>query len=162
MRCAARSASFLTRLQLSWGVRKPYASLTHLEPLKSLLPLAAVALLTTACGEDLVCTLQPRAAIKAEIRDSVSNAGAAFHSSLIVTNETVYDSSFFDSVSGVSFDTASFSAFNSSATNSRPGVYTVRVRHSGYRLWERTNVRVGGDRCGAAATELLIRLQRTP
>jgi len=134
----------------------------HLEPLKSLLPLAAVALLTTACGEDLVCTLQPRAAIKAEIRDSVSNAGAAFHSSLIVTNETVYDSSFFDSVSGVSFDTASFSAFNSSATNSRPGVYTVRVRHSGYRLWERTNVRVGGDRCGAAATEVLIRLQRTP
>ncbi len=130
--------------------------------MKSLLPLAALALLATACGEDLVCTLQPRAAIKAEIRDSVTNAGAAFHASLIVTNETVYDSSFFGDVSGVPFDTASYTAVNSSATNSRPGVYTVRVRHSGYRLWVRTNVRVGGDRCGADATELLIRLQPTP
>jgi hypothetical protein len=133
----------------------------HGEPLQSLLPVAAIALLATACG-DVVCTLEPRAAIKADIRDSVTNAGAAFHASLVVTNETVYDSSFFGGVSGAPFDTASFSAVNSSAINSRPGIYTVRVRRSGYRLWQRTSVRVGGDRCGADATELLIRLQPTP
>ena len=142
------------------GVRKPYGSLTRLARLRSLLLMVALAAVTAGCG-DLVCTLEPQPAIQADIRDSVTGAGAAFHASLVVTNATVYDSSFFVGVSSLPFDTASFSTV-ASASNGEPGTYTVRVRRAGSRTWERTSVRVGGNRCGADATRLLVRLQPTP
>ena len=113
--------------------------------------LIAIALAASACGE-IVCTAQPRPAIKAEIRDSLTNAPADSGASLIVTNHAVYDSTAF------AFELS----YVQSAANGRAGVYTVRVREAGYRLWERTEVVVNGDRCGADATELQVRLQPGP
>ena len=113
--------------------------------------LIAFAVAANACG-DLVCTAQPRPAIKAEIRDSITNAPAALGASLIVTNQAVYDSTMF------SYE----SSYALSAGNATAGTYTVRVRKSGYRLWEQTGIVVHGDRCGAEAVELQIRLQPEP
>jgi hypothetical protein len=122
--------------------------------------LVAIAAGSSACGGDLVCTLPPRPAIRAEIRDSATNAPAAFHAWLIVTNPTVYDSTSFG-IPGADSDTTSFSTLVSSP-DGKPGTYTVRVRKAGYQLWQLANVRVGGDRCGADATDLQVRLQRVP
>jgi hypothetical protein len=118
---------------------------------RSLGGLIVLAVAANGCSE-LVCTTQPRPAIKAEIRDSITNAPAALGASLIVTNPAVYDSSTFPYESPIVL----------SAGNATAGTYTVRVRKAGYRLWERTGIVVKGDRCGAEAVELQIRLQPGP
>jgi hypothetical protein len=113
--------------------------------------LIAIAVAANGCS-DIVCTTQPRPAIKAEIRDSVTNAPAALGASLIVTNQSVYDSTAFPYESPTVL----------SAGNATAGTYTVRVRKAGYRLWEQTGIVVNGDRCGAEAVELQIRLRPKP
>jgi hypothetical protein len=113
--------------------------------------LIAITVAASACG-DIVCTAQPRPAIRAEIRDSVTNAPADSGASLIVTNQAVYDSTAF----------AFEPSYVQSAVHGRAGIYTVRVRKAGYRLWERTGIVVNGDRCGPEATELQVRLQSGP
>jgi hypothetical protein len=117
----------------------------------------AVPFAGVACG-DLVCTSQPRPAIRAEVRDSVTNAPSGFGASLIVTNTAVYDSSM--SPQGFT-DTSAVSSLES-APNGVGGVYAVRVRKIGYRLWQQTGVVVNGDRCGADAVSLQVRLQPGP
>jgi len=77
-----------------------------------------------------------------------------------VVNSTVYDSNSFGE-GYVGPDTVGFSTVASSS-NGRRGIYTVRVRRVGYLLWQRFDVRVDGDRCGADATDLQVRLKPAP
>ncbi len=44
----------------------------------------------------------------------------------------------------------------------RTGTFTVRVRQSGYLLWEKTGVRVERGECGARTVDLTARLQPIP
>ena len=115
---------------------------------------------SSACGGDFVCTLPARPAIRAEVRDSATNAPAALHASLIVANQTIYDSTSFG-IPGAGSDTDKVTTLVSSP-NGAPGTYAVRVRQTGYRLWQLMDVRVTGNRCGADATDLQVRLQRAP
>ena len=112
-----------------------------------------------ACGER-ICTTAGRPAVAVEVRDSITGAAAGHRASLILQGESVYDSMYWDALKYV-VDTSRFSVLYS-APNGRPGIYTVRVRRPGYQLWQRSDVYVDGDRCGAAIPPLQLsaRLQR--
>ncbi len=101
-----------------------------------------------ACSVDEECTLEPRPGLILEIRDSISNAAAAA-GSIAVAAEGPY----VDSVNVTSSLTASLAG-------NRGGNYAVRVRKSGYQLWERVNIFVPGGECGPdEPVQLLLRLQ---
>ncbi len=114
-----------------------------------------------ACG-DHVCTLDMRAAIALEIRDSLSNHPAAHRSSVILEGVGVYDSMFYDmSLNGG--DTLAISQLLSPANSQgQPGTYTIRVRHAGYQLWQRHDVEVPGGSCGVGRSPVMITVRLQP
>ena len=120
----------------------------------------ALLVITGGCGTltgDKVCLALPRPAIQVDIRDSISNAPVAHRASLIVQNGAVYDSVYRDATA-LGADTLQFSVITSSSSG-QAGTYEIRVRRVNYRLWQRSGVRVGGDRCGADVVNVSVRLQ---
>lgn len=112
---------------------------------------------TIGCA-DKACPTLPAPVIQADVRDSITHAPAAYQASLIVTGEAVYDSTFI----GSRPDSLTVSTMES-APPGRTGEYTVRVRRSGYRLWQQTGVLVEGSGCtGAHSVALSVRLQPLP
>jgi hypothetical protein len=113
-----------------------------------------------ACQNDLACTADPRQAIIATILDSVSGARAAFHATLIAQGRHTYDS--------VTADEHYYGADSTlseigSGGSDESGIYDVRVRKDGYRLWQQHDVRVSGGACGAKPfVRITARLQATP
>jgi hypothetical protein len=118
----------------------------------------------SGCTElDTPCFSIPRPAVRATIVDSVTGLSAAYTSSLILTTEGRYDSTRFNEDRGVVSSTDAHTPFPLASNSSGvAGIYQVRVRRSGYRLWQRSGVVVDGDRCGALATSLDVRLQPEP
>ena len=118
--------------------------------------LAAAILLcgaTIGCGGNACLTL-PDPVVDAAVRDSITAAPIAYRASLIVAGNGVYDSTFV----GPRPDSLSVSAIRS-APPGRSGEYAVRVRRTGYRLWE-SSVHLEGSGCaGALSVALSIRLQ---
>jgi uncharacterized iron-regulated membrane protein len=114
---------------------------------------------TLACG-DAICLSAPSIVVQADIRDSITNAPAAHQASLIVEGNGVYDSTFVGTVAD------SLTRSNAQITApGQTGEYTVRVRRSGYRLWERRGIHIDGSECSAGAINpvaLSVRLQRLP
>lgn len=109
------------------------------------------------CGET-VCLTLPNPVVQANIRDSITNAPAAYQASLIVAGAGVYDSTFF----GSRPDSLGV-GFVQSAPPGKTGEYTVRVRRNGYRLWQQSGVHVEGSGCaGALSVMLSVRLQPLP
>jgi hypothetical protein len=112
---------------------------------------------TLGCG-DKVCLTLPVPVIQADVRDSITDAPAAYEASLIVTGDGVYDSTFV----GPRPDSLRVIAIRSLPPG-RTGDYTVRVRRNAYRLWQQTGVHVEGSGCaGALSVELSVRLQPLP
>ena len=111
---------------------------------------------TIGCGGNACLTL-PIPAVQAEIRDSITAAPAAYQASLIVAGNGLYDSTFV----GPRPDSLSVSAIRSSPPG-RSGEYAVRVRRTGYRLWQ-SSVHLEGSGCaGALSVALSVRLQPLP
>lgn len=107
------------------------------------------------CGDP--CLMIPDPVVLAVITDSITNAPTAYQVSLIVAGDGVYDSTFVGSRS----DSLTATTITSSPPR-RTGEYVVRVRRSGYRLWQRS-VHVEGSGCGGAESVVLsVRLQPHP
>lgn len=123
-----------------------------MRPLRSMTALALV--FVSGCG-DKICTLLPTPVVEVDIRDSITNAPVAYGSSLIVAGVSAYDSTF---VGAPFYAPGNYSTVRNSRVGT-PGIYTIRVRHPGYQLWQRVDVRVDGDRCAAFTEKLLARLQ---
>ena len=103
------------------------------------------------------CLTLPVPVVQANITDAITNAPAAYQASLIVAGDGVYDSTFV----GSSPDSLTAITIRSSPPG-RTGEYSVRVRRSGYRLWQ-NSVHVEGSGCaGALSVVLLVRLQPLP
>jgi len=117
--------------------------------------IAIVCLGAVAGCQQTACPTLPDPFVLVDVRDSVTNAPAAYGASLIVDG-----AGFHDSVTvGPPADSLVVSQV-ASASPGRTGEYTVRVRRSGYRLWERPNVLVEGSGCsGARSVSLSVRLQ---
>jgi hypothetical protein len=125
--------------------------------------LVPAAAMLSACSElPLACTSIPRPAVRAGISDSATGLSAAYTSSLILQNDAVYDSSFFADDIGLTAESDAGAPVEVTSRANEPGVYSVRVRRSGYELWSRGGVQVKAERCGAEATHLDVRLQRAP
>ena len=123
--------------------------------------LAVAALLlsgaTLACGSKQCLTL-PAPEIQVDVRDSVTDAPAAYRASLILAGNGVYDSTFV----GPGPDSLSVMSIRSSPPG-QTGEYTVRGRRNGYQLWQQTGVHVEDSGCaGALSVELPVRLQPLP
>lgn len=109
------------------------------------------------CG-DKVCLTLPAPVIQADVRDSTTDAPAAYQASLIVIGDGVYDSTFV----GPRPDSLTVVSIRSSPPG-RTAEYTVRVRRNGYRVWQQTGVHVEGSGCaGALSVEIAVRLQPIP
>jgi hypothetical protein len=112
---------------------------------------------TFGCGNE-VCLTLPIPTIQADIRDSITDAPAAYQASLIVAGDGVYDSTFV----GSRPDSLSVSSVRSSPPG-RTGEYSVRVRRHGYQLWQQSSVHIEGSGCaGALSVALSVRLQPLP
>ena len=121
-------------------------------------PMAVVCLAALAGCQQTGCPTRPNPFVLADVRDSVTGAPAAHRSSLVVEGAGYYDST------SVAVPTDSLVASQVvSGSPGRTGEYTVRIRRSGYRLWERRDVHIEGSGCsGANAVILTVRLQPLP
>jgi hypothetical protein len=109
----------------------------------------------------LACPDILRPAIIVRISDSTSGLGAAYTASLVLQGMALYDSLDLDASRGVTPASDSTAPRTVSSQSQRPGTYTVRVRRSGYALWERNGIVVPAEPCGPATVVLDVRLQRT-
>ena len=115
--------------------------------------LLATLLLCAACGgstSETLCTLEARAGITVDVRDSVTNAAAGGAARVIAR-------------AGAFADTARSAGGSDGLyplVYERPGTYTVTVEEAGYQLWTRTGVTVTKGKCHVNAVSLTARLQK--
>ena len=156
---AELSVSRFTRISVPFGadVRRITSVICRRRPMNCC-AIAGVVLAGAVLGcSSTQCVTLPTPVVQATITDSITNAPAAFHASLIVAGDGVYDSTFV----GARPDSLTASTIVSSPPG-RTGEYSVRVRRSGYRLWE-SSVHVEGSGCSGARSVLLaVRLQPLP
>ena len=130
--------------------------MTHSSLLSRLVLL--IALLTTA-GCDLLdspgvyCTENFVFGLEVAVQDSSTGAAAASGAQLIAQEGAWADTVGFPS------DRPDLDALPLVSAGERPGTYTVRVRKSGFRDWQRTGVVVTADECHVHPVELTARLQ---
>ena len=96
------------------------------------------------------CSLDARAGITVDVRDSVSNAPITGESRIIARDGTFADTAEFTEI---------FPGPHA-LVRERPGSYTVTVEREGYQLWSRTGVRVTRGECHVRTVELTARLRR--
>jgi hypothetical protein len=98
---------------------------------------------------NVACTLEARAAISVDVRDSVTNAAVGRGSTIIARDglyaDTAEITSVFDGPYGLAHE--------------RPGTYAVTVEQQGYRPWSRSGLRVTKDECHVRGVSITARLQ---
>ena len=97
-----------------------------------------------------LCTLEARAGITLDVRDSVSNAQVGRNASIIAREGAVADTSHETSIGDGPFG----------LVYERAGTYTVTVEQTGYKVWTRAGVLVTRDVCHVKGVALTARLQR--
>lgn len=112
--------------------------------------LLLIAALFGACNSTsenpTACTLEARAAINVEVRDSLTGQPAAAGATGVAAE-------------GAYADTLdAFSATSLAGAYERAGTYTVTVRKPGYREWRLTGVTVTSDACHVQPVQLQARL----
>jgi hypothetical protein len=113
--------------------------------------LAAATLASGACQAPgaVACTLEARAAVSVDVRDSVTNAAVGRGSRVIARDgayaDTAEITSAFDGPYGLAYE--------------RPGTYTVTVDQQGYRPWSRAGISVTKDECHVRGVSITARLQ---
>ena len=117
--------------------------------------LVPVAVTFTAAGcsaggilDGNVCTLEARASITVDVRDSASNAIVGRGSTIIARDGAVSDTA----------DTRIDGPF--ALFFERAGTYTVSVTQTGYQPWSRTGVQVTKGSCHVNGVALTARLQK--
>ena len=96
----------------------------------------------------MVCPRILTPSVQVTAVDSLTNVNVTAGATLVLQHSTGADS--------VTVPTASVtSAF---VGDSRSGTFTLRVRRSGYHLWEKTGVRVEAEECGVKTVNVTARL----
>jgi hypothetical protein len=116
--------------------------------------LVGVSILGLGCSAGLtdasVCTLEARAGITVDVRDSVSNTPAGKGSRIIAQQGTVADTAqvtqFGDGPYGLVYE--------------RAGTYTLSVAQTGYQPWIKTGVQVTKGSCHVNGVAITARLQK--
>ncbi|MEX2110174.1 MAG: hypothetical protein WD802_06205 [Gemmatimonadaceae bacterium] len=118
--------------------------------MRPLLPLV-IALATGACNlpGTVACTLEARAAVSVDVRDSVTNAAFGRGSTIIARDGAYADTA---EITGV-VDGPYGLAYE------RAGTYTVTVDQQGYRQWSRAGISVTKDECHVRGVSITARLQ---
>jgi hypothetical protein len=113
--------------------------------------LLASTLVSGACQlpGSVACTLEARAAVSIDVRDSVTNAAVGRGSTIIARDGAYADTA---EITGV-FDGPYGLAYE------RAGTYTVTVDQQGYRPWSRAGIRVTKDECHVRGVSITARLQ---
>lgn len=123
--------------------------------LHELLVIVAVALELGACsgvptGGGTVCTLEARAGLTVDVRDSVTNAPAGRGSIIVARSgsaaDTSRDTGVFDGPYGLVYE--------------RAGTYSLTVLQKGYRLWSRSDILVTKGDCHVNGVAVTARLQQ--
>lgn len=117
---------------------------------------AAIAFFSGCKKEEFIaCTLEARAGIQVEVRDSLTGKAAAFG-----VVGFVQDDQYVDTLRIVGWQPNDPSAHTMVAAYERRGTYTVVLRKAGYREWVRSNILVGGDECHVNTVSLTALLER--
>ncbi len=123
---------------------------------RALAPLTGLVLAVAGCDTlPLACTLEARAAISVEIRDSATFAPLADGSTAAVTEGAYSDTLIVCSWSGLE-------GLTRCGAWERAGTYAVLVTRPGYQPWSRTGVRVTSDACHVRGVALQALLRPTP
>ena len=101
------------------------------------------------------CTDQANESIVVYATDAITGRGVAAGSTLILQSGSYVDSVFVDG----SFSAPDAGWLGPTNTYERTGLYTVRVRHPSYQLWEQRGVWVTRDRCHVRTVRIDARLQ---
>jgi hypothetical protein len=117
---------------------------------------AACALVALGCSashgvtDGTACTLEARAGITVDVRDSASNTPAGKGSRIIAQEGAVADTSqqtlFGDGPYGLVYE--------------RAGTYTLSVTQNGYQPWIKTGVQVTKGSCHVNGVAITARLQK--
>jgi hypothetical protein len=100
-----------------------------------------------------ICTLELRAGLLVDVKDSLTNAGVASGASLVVREGSFKDSVAFPS------SRPDLDALPLVAAGERAGTYQITVSKPGYATWTRSNVRVTKGECHVNPVRLTARLQ---
>ncbi|HSJ30484.1 MAG TPA: carboxypeptidase-like regulatory domain-containing protein [Longimicrobiales bacterium] len=122
-----------------------------------------LASVTAGCGilDPTVCTLEARPAIQMDVLDSISGSPVRGHVRIFARDGSQtfeFDSQDIVLPPTADPDTIVFGPFY--LAHERPGTYEVTVEAPGYRLWQRTSVRVRDGECHVQMAELTAQLQR--
>lgn len=110
--------------------------------------LLALAACDSSTTTDLICPPVYFAAVEVTAVDSVTNVNVTAGSTVVLSNATVTDS--LDVPPG---------AATVAGVGSRAGTFTLRVRRSGYNLWQKSGVQVESGDCGPQTVRVTARLQ---
>ena len=121
-----------------------------------------LASMMAGCGilDPTVCTTEARPAIQVDVLDSIS--GSPVRGPIRVVASDGSEMFEFDSQDIVLSptadpDTVVFGPFY--LAHERPGTYDVAVEAQGYRMWQRTGVRVRDGECHVQTADLMALLQ---
>ena len=126
-----------------------------MHPIRSF-PGLALAALPTLVGCELFtgpCTTEARAAITVVVQDSLTGAAPDTAGARVIAMDGAYA------------DTSEWAFPHESGGTEHPlaferaGVYVVRVEYPGYRVWERTGIRVGHGDCHVNTVQVCARLR---
>lgn len=112
----------------------------------------ATAIVSSGCDgvtDGTACTLEARAGVTVDIRDSISNADVSSGARIIAKD-------------GVYADTVNSggAGFPVGLAYERSGTYTVTVEKNGYRTWSQGGVVVTKDQCHVQGVSLVARMQQ--
>lgn len=113
-------------------------------------------------GGDTVCQQYAAYGIHVEVLDSITRAAAVEVGTLVIAREGAYADSarWAGGVPAPGPVPARPPRFG--LAEERPGTYDVTVERPGYRVWQRTGVRVLRDECHVKTVSLTALLQRLP
>jgi hypothetical protein len=122
---------------------------------KSYSMLLAGVLAMAGCGSTptgtMSCTLEARAGVSVDVRDSISNALVGRGSSVVVREgSAVIDSAYNTGVSDGPYP----------LVYERTGTFTVTVTKAGYQPWSKAGVQVVSEGCHVGLTSVTARLQK--
>jgi len=108
-----------------------------------------LALLTSACNSPLVaCNLNLVYGLTIVVTDSATGVPLGGSETIV----EVRDGAYVDTL-------PPFGPSEYSGAGERPGTYSVKVQRSGYRVWQRDDIRVRKDECHVNNVRVEVRLQ---
>jgi hypothetical protein len=120
------------------------------------IPSIALAVLTTACSDPLICTEPGVRSVVVNVRDALTGQPAAYQARLIMSSDTRVDT-ITDLVSAAESLVAT-----EVWSHVGPGVYTVTVEKDGYLPWTTEGVRVQATPNGCSVSTVHLDANLSP